>query len=599
MIKLTGGIGSFTITWDPINIPDVLGYVICGVPGTDDFAVSGSNILNVGPESSFTYYTTIEGSWAVKVGAYDTFSNPKALILSDLNFSSLQSVEVKGLTSEVLNALTGELTEDHLYQALNDRLDLIDDPTGGLVPKVSSLEGQYTVKMNAGTTHAIGFGLASDVDGSGTSEFMVLADKFKIVHPTLPDQAKQIFTVGSINGTSGQVGINGALLIDGSLQVSQNVAVGGTLSIGGATVSFAAPTPSGIGAIETSLTNAPAGILNSNVTPTSISAVATDLSNAPATILNSNITPTSISAVATDLTNAPSGILNSNVTATSIGAVKTDASNAPAGILNSNISIGANGALSGAGGGSVTLTGLGYTIPTYDLIGGTKPPTDADKTSTILGDTGTLTLNAALTINSLLTISGSAAGITSGLASYSSDGTGFWISKDTSNSRMRVGTVSAGVLTNGFVWDGTAFKVRGTLNADDMTAGTLNVDNLVAPNSIINPESAYTPDTLTVTTEADLQSVTIVATGKPILLTVSFQQLSGTSAQLNIKRTTAGVTTTLLGPNSQDGTHAGFVSFSIMDSPAAGTHIYSVTGTNISVQYRSLVAIELKTSSLS
>lgn len=361
-----------------------------------------------------------------------------------------------------------------------------------------------------------------------------------------------------INNAAGQSIFHTDGNIDGTkianLAVTGSVAVGGSVTIGGATLTFTAPNPAGIG------------------------------------------------AVAVDLSNAPTSILNSSVTADTLSVVKTDASNAPSSILNSSISISSTGVLSGGGGGTVTLSGLGYTIPTYNLITG-GPPVTADNTSSILsnesGQVGTLTLNAALTINSLLTISGSAAGITSGLASYSSDGTGFWISKDTSNSRMRVGTVSGGVLTNGFVWDGTAFKVRGALNADDMTAGTLNVDDLVAPNSIINPESAYTPDAVIITTEADIQSVTIVATGKPILLTVSFQQLGGTSAQLRLKRTTSGVTTTLLGPNSQDGTHAGFVSFSIMDSPAAGTHIYSITGTNISVQYRSLVAIELKTSSLS
>ena len=651
MIKITGSIGSFTISWDPINIPDISGYVVCGQPGVEDFAVSASNILNVGPETSFTYYTTTSGMFSVKVAGYDSFSNPKALILSDLNFSTLQTVEVLGLLSEALTALTGQLTESQLHADLSGRIDLIDLPTLGLLDRLdqeildregavaqeaqdrataltsyytkveadsatasaitgatsslvsnsslatslssyytkveadsatataitgatsslvsnsslaTSLSSYYTkveadsatataitgatsslvsnsslatsltsyytktaadsaiatyvdqtsatiqglvasasiesnvrasttgpdwdsgtvyskgkvVVFKVGTApylfqritatggtpspsvisgvaqlttdwkpvtanlyaetmlktdvngHVVGVGIAND---GVTGEVEILADKFKIVHPTLPATLAQVFTVGTVNGVTGQVGIRGELLIDGSLIVSQNVSVGGTLSIGGATVSFAAPTPVGIGAIETSLGN------------------------------------------------APSGILNSNVTATSIGAVKTDASNAPAGILNSNISIGANGALSGAGGGSVTLTGLGYTIPTYDLIGGTKPPTDADKTSTILGDTGTLTLNAALTINSLLTISGSAAGITSGLASYSADGTGFWISKDTSNSRMRVGTVSAGVLTNGFVWDGTAFKVKGEIQA---TSGTFS-GNITSSADII------------------------------------------------------------------------------------------------------------------
>jgi len=427
MISVTGSIGSFSITWTPVYEPDVAGYVICAEPGTSDFAVSGSNVINIGPEASFTYYTNVVGDFAVKVAAYDSFSDPKNLILSDLNFSTVYTVTVIGLVTEVLDSLNGQITEDHLYSALNSRIDLIDDPTTGLLtlfPRVSMTEGQYTLKLN-NNGHIAGFGLANTAyNGVPSSEFMILADKFKVVNPSLPDDKKQVFTVGTVNGVTGVVGINGALIIDGSLVVSQNVSVGGSVSIGGATLTFSAPTPSGIG------------------------------------------------AVATDLTNAPSTILNSNVTATSIGAVKTDLTNAPSGIVNSNISISSSGALSGAGGGSVTLSGLGYTVPTYDLIGGTKPPTDADKTSTILGNTGTLTLNQALTINSLLTVSGSAAGITSGLASYNADGTGFWISKDTSNARMRVGTVSGGVLTSGFVWDGSTLSIRGTITADDLISGS-------------------------------------------------------------------------------------------------------------------------------
>ena len=61
-----------------------------------------------------------------------------------------------------------------------------------------------------------------------------------------------------------------------------------------------------------------------------------------------------------------SGTLNGagggTVTATGINAVATNLSNAPSSIINSNISISANGTLNGAGGGQVNLSGLGAGI---------------------------------------------------------------------------------------------------------------------------------------------------------------------------------------------------------------------------------------------
>lgn len=137
MIQVTGSIGSFTVSWDPVNVPDISGYILCGVPGAADFTPSGSNILNVGPETSFTYNTNYAGWFSVKVAAYDSFSDPKALILSDLNFSSLQTVEVLGLASEVLDKLNGQLTESQLHQNLASRINKIDAPATGLVDQLA------------------------------------------------------------------------------------------------------------------------------------------------------------------------------------------------------------------------------------------------------------------------------------------------------------------------------------------------------------------------------------------------------------------------------------------------------------------------------
>lgn len=111
MVTVTSGIKSFTISWAPLNIPDIAGYVVCGINGTDEnFIPAQANILNIGPESSFTYYTTQSGTYKIKVAGFDTFSNPKALILSDLNFSAAHTATI----------------------ALTDPLDIIapDTPTG-------------------------------------------------------------------------------------------------------------------------------------------------------------------------------------------------------------------------------------------------------------------------------------------------------------------------------------------------------------------------------------------------------------------------------------------------------------------------------------
>jgi hypothetical protein len=54
------------------------------------------------------------------------------------------------------------------------------------------------------------------LDGTGSSEFVILANKFQVVDPSDTLDPKTVFTVGNINGVSA-VGINGDLIIDGSI----------------------------------------------------------------------------------------------------------------------------------------------------------------------------------------------------------------------------------------------------------------------------------------------------------------------------------------------------------------------------------------------
>ncbi len=270
-----------------------------------------------------------------------------------------------------------------------------------------------------------------------------------------------------------------------------SISSGGVLSgAGGGTV-----TPTGIGAVDTDLSNAPntiknnqisisaAGVLSGagggTVTPTGIGAVDTDLSNAPSTIKNENTTksdvgltnvldraqtttftqdgvPTSTAAgdiwidtndgnkqyvatssgndeikagewvarapdktvvglsnvtndaqIKTDGSNAPnilkndqvsisaagvlSGAGGGTVTPTGIGAVDTDLSNAPNTIKNSSVSISAAGVLSGAGGGTVTATGVGA----IKTDASNAPNSLKNAQITLSSSGGTVTLNNA------------------------------------------------------------------------------------------------------------------------------------------------------------------------------------------------------------
>ncbi len=74
--------------------------------------------------------------------------------------------------------------------------------------------------------------------------------------------------------------------------------------------------------------------------------------------LNNNIALTVNSNGTISASGGPS--VSGGVTATGISAVQTSLGNAPAGILNSNISLSSNGTLNNAGGGTVTISGLGY-----------------------------------------------------------------------------------------------------------------------------------------------------------------------------------------------------------------------------------------------
>lgn len=80
---------------------------------------------------------------------------------------------------------------------------------------INGIQGKYSVKIDT-NGYVSGFGLISDAnDGTPTSEFILLVDKFKVVTPG--DTPRTPFVIGNVDGVS-TVGIDGNLVIDGSLK---------------------------------------------------------------------------------------------------------------------------------------------------------------------------------------------------------------------------------------------------------------------------------------------------------------------------------------------------------------------------------------------
>ncbi|RLB93532.1 MAG: hypothetical protein DRH26_03665 [Deltaproteobacteria bacterium] len=79
---------------------------------------------------------------------------------------------------------------------------------------INGIQGKYTVKID-NNGYLTGYGLIStNNNGTPTSEFIILADKFQIVTPGEDPQVP--FVVGEVDGVS-TVGIDGNLVVDGTI----------------------------------------------------------------------------------------------------------------------------------------------------------------------------------------------------------------------------------------------------------------------------------------------------------------------------------------------------------------------------------------------
>ena len=154
----------------------------------------------------------------------------------------------------------------------------------------------------------------------------------------------------------------------------------------------------------------------------------------------------------------------------------------------------------------------------------------------------------------------------------------------------------AGSGTHALSWDGSTLNIRGNLNAGDITAGNLSVERITAGN-ITNPTTAYTPDTKTVSdSDQVVQSVSITTVGASVFIT-SYWELNAITNVPNtftyyIKRDSTTILT-VIGSDAVYGQ-----SCSLLDTPSAGTHTYSVvlqtSGGTKQVRTRTLSAVEFR-----
>ena len=250
------------------------------------------------------------------------------------------------------------------------------------------LYAQYTVKVDV-NGYVSGFGLASTTSGATpTSDFIIRADRFSVASPSGPGITPIIpfvvnTTTQTINGVSVPPGVymDAAFIKNGTITTAKigtaaiDSAKIADAAIGTAKIADAAITTAKIG--DAQITNAKIGAAAIGTAQIQNAAITTALIG-DAQITNAKISDLNASKINAGTIDA-ARIAASSITADKIDSrnltIKDAAGNVifgagnnldwarisgqPGGIYNGNITINSNGTLSGAGGGQVSLGGLG------------------------------------------------------------------------------------------------------------------------------------------------------------------------------------------------------------------------------------------------
>jgi hypothetical protein len=206
----------------------------------------------------------------------------------------------------------------------------------------------------------------------------------------------------------------------------------------------------------------------------------------------------------------------------------------------------------------------------YTAVTGTKPPSDADKTSinTAAGIAG----QAATATNSDYTA------VTGTKPPADADKTSANTSANTSN----VGTVPASA-------------VQSTINTGGGVANNQVPTAAIVNNAVTVPVYAFTLAGVVISATTTIQTVSITTNGEPVKIDFSYMLSATTSSSIRLTRNGSDIIPTrTLGSNSGQI----LVSFSLGDSPGAGTHTYDLivqaSGTVPQAFLRSLFVMGIK-----
>ena len=226
-LTATGGVYSVFVEWED---PRYFGHAYTEVWGADTDNVGDAVSLGMSPGVNFTdplspgtvrYYWIRFVNIKGVIGAYNAIAGTRG-----------ETVPEVGHLLEVLN---NSITESELFSDLGARIDQIDVGPDALVPRVSSLRGKFTVKID-NNGYVSGFGLAStENNATPFSDFAIRADRFYVASPSGPGITpmipfKVVTTPQVINGTNVPVGvyIDGAYIQGGS--ITGSAIINGTIT---------------------------------------------------------------------------------------------------------------------------------------------------------------------------------------------------------------------------------------------------------------------------------------------------------------------------------------------------------------------------------
>lgn len=178
-LKAVAAYSSIILTWDDPDWP--AGASTFNVAYFEIFRATSATPNPPVPDASYSFGQTRALVFSDLVGTSKTYYYWVRIVGKNNEIGPVVG-PVSATTSpnvpQLLDLLTGQITESQLYSALTDRIDLIDAPATGLA-------SQYTFKVDV-AGHIAGYGFATTAaDAAPYSAFGLRADQFWVAPPAV------------------------------------------------------------------------------------------------------------------------------------------------------------------------------------------------------------------------------------------------------------------------------------------------------------------------------------------------------------------------------------------------------------------------------